>query len=83
MDILQRVSWYGEPARLGEGWRLRKMTGAAGREAVCQLFSHQFGWELGLTVAGELLRSEVCRSQDDVLRVCEQWKAAMLAKGWQ
>jgi hypothetical protein len=49
---------------------------------VCELWSHEFGWELRLVVdGGELIRSQVCRSQDEVLDVTEQWKAAMVGKG--
>jgi hypothetical protein len=49
---------------------------------VCELWSHEFGWELRLVVdGGELTRSQVCRSQDEVLDVTEQWKAAMVGKG--
>jgi hypothetical protein len=28
-------------------------------------------------------RSEVCRSQEAVLDTSEQWKTAMIEKGWQ
>jgi hypothetical protein len=45
--------------------------------------SHQFGWEVILDVNGELQRSQVCRSQDEVLTTSEQWKAAMIENGWQ
>jgi hypothetical protein len=31
----------------------------------------------------DLQRSEVFRSQDDVLTAGETWKAAMVEKGWQ
>jgi hypothetical protein len=49
----------------------------AGREltAICALWSHAFGWELRLEVNGLLSRSQVCRSRDEVLAVCEQWQA--------
>ena len=30
----------------------------------------------------DLLRSQVCRSSTEVLDTCEQWKAAMMTKGW-
>lgn len=44
--------------------------------------SHQLGWELRLEIDGDLRRSEVCRSADEVLTVSEHWKAAMCEKGW-
>ena len=30
----------------------------------------------------EILQSQVCRSQDEGLTTGEQWKAAMIDKGW-
>jgi hypothetical protein len=33
-------------------------------------------------MAGEFQRSQVCRSDEEVLRVAAAWKAAMLAKHW-
>lgn len=39
--------------------------------------------ELRLTAGTELLQSHVCRSQMEVIETQEQWKAAMLEKGWQ
>jgi hypothetical protein len=62
---------------LGDAWTLRKGT----KVARCVLVSHQFGWELRLIV-GELLRSQVCRSSEEILSTGELWKAAMMTKGW-
>jgi hypothetical protein len=39
-------------------------------------------WELRLEIAGSLYRSQVCRSQDEVLDKSEAWKGAMIEKGW-
>jgi hypothetical protein len=52
-------------------------------EAICHLQTHQFGWELVLTVNGNLQRTEVCRTQDDVLDRTENWQAALIERGWQ
>jgi hypothetical protein len=52
-------------------------------EAACRLVTHALGWELRLEVVGSLQRSEVCRTQDEVLDTSEQWKAAMIEKGWR
>ena len=38
-------------------------------------------WELRL-ITTDLLRSQVCRSTDEVLTTHEQWNAAMREKGW-
>ena len=82
VQALQRAFWDGNPTNLGDVFRLHKSRCSRPLEAVCQLFSHQFGWELRLDVAGSLQRSQVCRSQDDVLNTADQWKAAMLEKDW-
>ena len=82
-DVLQRPDWVGPPAPLGEGWRLHKQICGRARQAVCELWSHQLGWELRLVIdGGELTRSQVCRSNDEILDTQEQWKAAMVGKGW-
>jgi hypothetical protein len=52
------------------------------QRAACQLWSHQFGWELWFTIDGELHRSRVCRSQEEVLDTIDRWKAGFVAKGW-
>jgi hypothetical protein len=80
MDVLQRSDWHGSPVELGDLFILKKN----GREATCKLRSHQFGWELLLFVGRQLevTQSKVCRSQDEVLSTGEQWKSAMIEKGW-
>jgi hypothetical protein len=62
---------------LGIAWTLKKRD----HVAQCVLFSHQFGWELRLEV-GELFRTHVCRSTEEILDVQEAWKAGMIEKGW-
>jgi hypothetical protein len=47
------------------------------------MFSHQFGWELRLEVDGELIQSQVCRSQDEVFSTWESWLVPMKEKGWR
>lgn len=80
VDVLQRPEWHGSPVQLGELFVLTKNN----RQARCVLQTHQFGWEVRLFVGAQLevVQSQVCRTQDDVLATGEQWKAAMLAKGW-
>lgn len=79
----QRPYWSGEPVVLGELFRLRKLSCSRQLEAVCELRSHQFGWECRLSVGDDLLRSEVCRSEDAVGACSDQWKHAMIEKGWR
>lgn len=61
---------------------MHKRRGRGQLHATCELWTHQLGWELKLMISGELHRSAVCRSQDDVLTAGEQWKAALVEKGW-
>jgi hypothetical protein len=80
IEVLQRLDWQRSPIDLGELFIVKKN----GCEAICKLRSHQFGWELLLFVGAqtEVVQTRVCRSQDEVLTTGEQWKAAMMDKGW-
>jgi hypothetical protein len=74
----QRENWNGHPVRLRDAWTMRK----GDKVARCELWSHHFGWELRLMTT-DLLRSQVCRSSEEILNTHEAWKAAMLEKGWK
>ena len=64
--------------------RLHKQICGRSRQALCQLWSHQLGWELRLIIdGGEVTRSQVCRSNHEILDAQDQWKAAMVSKGWR
>jgi hypothetical protein len=80
MEILQPPDWHGSPVHLGELFMVRKN----GVEARCILRSHQSGWELCLQMGlnRDFLKTQVCRNQEEVLTTREQWKAAMIEKGW-
>jgi hypothetical protein len=83
LTTLQRVTWSGDPIKEGDLFRVHK--DRCGRQllAVCELWTHQFGWELKLVVNdGQLQRSQVCRSQNEVLETADLWKTAMVGKGW-
>jgi hypothetical protein len=72
------------PSRCAMAGACTNPSAAPARQAVCELWSHQLGWELRLVIdGGELTRSQVCRSNDEILDMQEQWKAAMIGKGWQ
>lgn len=75
----QRQFWNGEPEELRELFSLSK---SAGTKARCALWSHQFGWELRLTVNDSVIRTQVCRVFADILTASEEWQAAMRAQGW-
>lgn len=70
------------PVELAELFQLAK---GNNRRVRCLIFTHQFGFELRLVFGSkaELLRSQVCRTDDEVLTTGEQWKAAMIEKGWR
>jgi hypothetical protein len=65
--------------RLSIVWTMNK-----DRRAIhCVLYCHQFGWELRMSLAQTLVRSQVCRAEEEVFTTQEQWKAAMETKGWK
>ena len=72
----QREYWDGHPIELGDAWTLRN----GDKVARCILVSHPLGWELRL-MTSDLLRSQVCRSSDEVLDTQELWQAAMIEHG--
>ena len=82
-DTLQRALWDGHPVSLGTGFELHKPKGERELHAVCSLHTHRLGWELVLEVNGLLSRSQVCRSRDEVLDLCERWRAVMDGGGWR
>ena len=79
---LQREHWNNQPTHLGDLFRVSKARGDKTLTALCKLWTHALGWEVRLEINGDLQRSEVFRSQDDVLTAGETWKAAMIKRGW-
>jgi hypothetical protein len=63
--------------KLGEVWRLHKGT----HVAICSVRSHDLGWKLVLR-GGPMLFSKICRSINEALSTQEQWKTAMVERGW-
>ena len=60
-------------------WTLKK----GQRRAICRMFTHVFGHELRLEVSRELVSSDVCRTDEEVLSCQERWRAGLEAKGWK
>ena len=75
--IPQRAHFNGAEL-LSPAWTLQK----GQKRATCDVWSHQFGFELRLTVSRELVQSEVCRTQEAMIETQERWRAALEAKGW-
>jgi hypothetical protein len=79
----QRPDWRAAGNTPGERWRLHKAGCGHYRQAVCELWTHERGWELRLVVDGsDLRKSHVPHSSDEILNVTEEWKAAMVSRGW-
>ena len=74
---LVRYDFYRGPQRLGTLWTLKRDP----LEMRCALSTHRLGWELQLT-AGAFSRKETCRSESDVYKTADTWRAEALAKGW-
>lgn len=84
MSHLQRNTRNDDPERLSDAFRLTKHKGQHTLTAVCEVWSHAFGWELRLMVNDHGLQmSSVVRSAGEMTTISEQWKAAMIEKGWR
>jgi hypothetical protein len=81
LHVFQRPYWHGTPVAMGELFVLHKNR----REAKAMLFTHQLGWEVRLMIGAqaEVVQTQVCRTQEEVLGTGEAWKAAMAEKGWK
>ena len=74
------ANWYGTPVELGDGFHSQEEPSRGDMRATV----HQSGWGLRLFIGrDEIVQTRVFRSQDEVLTTAEQWKAAMMEKGWQ
>jgi hypothetical protein len=76
--LVFRREFFTKPERLSPAWALTK----GGKTATCEVWSHVLGFELRAFVGAELVQSQVCRSQDELVRVQDEWRAAFEAKGW-
>ena len=78
MQVLQRANWDGESKDLGNVFLFHKVRCDQPIEATCHLATQVLGWELRLEISDALQRSQLCRTEDDVLNTSEQWRAAMI-----
>ena len=78
---LQREHWNGQPTYLGDLFRVSKMRGEKQLSGRLPTLDASSGMGGTLDVNGDLQRSEVFRSQDEVLTAGETWKAAMSREG--
>jgi hypothetical protein len=80
-NVFQRYAYDGVARETAVWWTLRRE--ATRGEAVCRMFTHVFGHELRLEVRGQLVESQVCRTDEEVLACQERWRAALEKKGWE
>lgn len=70
---------FTKPERLSPAWTLTKDD----RTAACEVWSHALGFELRLEISGDdLPRTQVCRSQEELITFQETWRRALEAQGW-
>jgi hypothetical protein len=82
-DALQQHPGWRAGDTPGERWRLHKAGCGHYRQAVCELRRHALGLELRVVVDGSDLRnSRLVPEGYDVRSVVEEWKAAMVERGW-
>jgi hypothetical protein len=77
--VFQREHYDGVSRALATWWTLRK----GQSRAVCRMFTHVFGHELRLEVKKQLVASQVCRTDEEVLSCQERWRAGLEEKGWK
>jgi hypothetical protein len=76
--LIQARSHFAGAERLSPAWTLTK----GWKTAACVVWSHQFGFELRLTIGEELRQSQVCRTQEDLINYQDTWRAGLKVKGW-
>ena len=82
-NIPQRPFWTGPPERLPDAFTLTKRKGDRTFAAVCEVWTHPFGWELRLMIDDHGLQmTNVVRSAADIEATAEGWKVAMTDAGW-
>ena len=75
---LVRYDYYKGPKPIGDLWTLKR----GDLTMRCAVSTHAMGWELKLTAGASFSRSQVCKTQADVLSTAEAWNAEAISKGW-
>jgi hypothetical protein len=79
MSTTPQRSFFTKPELLSPVWTLTKDR----RAAICELWSHALGFELRLMVSGDSMpRTQVCRSQEELITFQESWRQALEDQGW-
>jgi hypothetical protein len=75
-------TWNGPPERFRDAFRMTKPKADGVLSAVCEVWSHQFGFELRLMIDGHGLQLSSVVRPSEMLDQVEKYRAAMLEKGW-
>ena len=71
MAVLQRPFWTGQPLKGHDLFTLRCYEENRLRVAVCEVWTHYFGWELRLCIDREPRRSRVCYHSEQLAETAE------------
>jgi hypothetical protein len=63
---------------LGDMWKATK----SGKTLTVEVRTHPAGWELRALVGLEMHRTQVCKTEPEVLTLSESWRTEAEAKGW-
>jgi hypothetical protein len=82
--VPKRQFWNNaEPERLPDQWRMTKVKGDDTMTALCEVWAVEMGWDLRLMIDGHALQlSSLCRSGPEMVERADEWRAAMVEKGW-
>lgn len=69
---------FDAPERVSVLWTY----GEAPRQVTCEIWTHWSGFELRLLFNGGLLRSQVCRSHEQLAQTEEEWRLSVASKDW-
>jgi hypothetical protein len=75
---LDRYDFYRGPKPLDDEWTLTR----GQLKLRCALSTHRLGWELRLTAGANLLRTHVCKAQQEVFDTSAAWRSEALSQGW-
>jgi hypothetical protein len=78
-SLIPRREFFTQSELLSRAWTLTR----ASKTATCEVWSHVLGFELRAFIGSELVQSQVCRSQEELVRAQEKWRAVFEAKGWR
>ena len=77
-QVPQRENLNTPPVQLDDVFLLRK------REmvAICEPWTHAFGWECRLYAGEDTIATQVCRPDQEIEAFGQTWREALTIKGW-